>query len=220
MYLGDFNLNQTVRYTFPSTNANGTPTALANGTVVVYKDGSTSEITANLTLTASLDSRPGVNQFVANMSANTTNFSSGSDYAAVLTVGDVDGVSVANMTLCQWSVLNRPAGIHAINANSSLSNGTANGGGGITMPAPINTFGQFESQTGTGASLALPTQPSGARGAILTPSGGSIVWRGDGGDAASDGSTLAAGGTIAIANIEDFRWCASASVALKIQWLR
>lgn len=106
MCIRDYNLGQPVRKKFPSVNGNGTPAALNNGTVVIYRDGNLTEITTNFTLTSSFDNRPGVNEFLTD--GNTTVFPAGSDYAAVLATGDVEGRSVANMTFYEWSVNNQP----------------------------------------------------------------------------------------------------------------
>ncbi len=225
-YLGDFNVNQTVYLPFPSTNANGTPTALANGTAVVYRNNNLTEATANLTLNTSLDSRAGFNMLTIDMSLNQTFYATGNEYTAVLTVGDVAGVSVANMPLGNWSVNNRPATLHSSAANTTLSSintsltaGTFNAGGGVTMPNPLNTYGQFDTQTADGTSLTLPSRPVGSTGAIMSANG-TVTWRGDGGNAAESGAILAAGAQLPIANTEQFRWKATTGVVLNIQWLR
>lgn len=111
-WAGNYSANQTVRLPFPSTNANGTPYTLANGTVTCYRLGNTTEFSDNITLTASFDSRPGFNLVNIETSLN-ANFTTGDDYGAVLTVGDVNGVDVANMTLDWFSIENRHLGTTA-----------------------------------------------------------------------------------------------------------
>jgi len=144
MYLGDFNQNQTVRKTFTTVNGNGTPATMGNGTVAVYKNGNTTEFTTNVTLTTDFDGRPGVHLVTVDMAGNITVYSSGSEFEAVLTVGDCNGTSIANSTLFSWSVNNRAGSTAAdlltiTNANTSAGTASTHAANANTTALSINT---------------------------------------------------------------------------------
>lgn len=144
MYLGDFNQNQTVRKTFTTVNGNGTPATMGNGTVVVYKNGGTTEFTTNVTLTTDFDSRPGLHLVTVDMAGNITVYASGSEFEAVLSVGDCNGTSIANSSLFSWSVNNRAGSTAAdlltiTNANTSASTAATHAGNANTTALSINT---------------------------------------------------------------------------------
>lgn len=150
-WAGNYSANQTVRLPFPSTNANGTPYALANGTVTCYRLGNTTEFSDNITLTASFDSRPGFNLVNIETSLN-ANFTTGDDYGAVLTVGDADGTSVANMTLDWFSIENRHLGTTAqaaavFGANTSAASASTHAANANTTVINVNNTVQNGSFT-------------------------------------------------------------------------
>lgn len=109
MFLGEFDTGATVRFKFTTRAfATGAPTTLSGTPAVsVYKDGSTTESTTGVTLTADFDSRTGLNQIAVDMSSDGTFYSTGSDFVAVITTGTVGGTSVVGEVLCQWSTRNR-----------------------------------------------------------------------------------------------------------------
>lgn len=79
----------------------------------VYKDNSTTESTAGVTLTAGFDSRTGLNHYCIDTSADAIFYSAGSNFDVVVTAGTVDSVSVVgsvvgSFTLAKTSAL-RPA---------------------------------------------------------------------------------------------------------------
>jgi len=105
-YLGDYD-TATVIYgkfaTFrPSTGAcftlGGTP-ALS-----VYKDSSTTESTAGVTLTPDFDSRTGLNHFAIDTSADGTFYAAGSNFDVVITAGTVDSVSVVGAVVAHFTL--------------------------------------------------------------------------------------------------------------------
>lgn len=109
-YLGDFTPGKIVRIPFNSNKADGTPITLA-GTpaVAVYKDASTTESTAGVTLTVDFDARTGLHQVVIDTSADGTFYAAGSDFRAVLTAGTVDSTSVVGVVVGGFSLANRSA---------------------------------------------------------------------------------------------------------------
>lgn len=104
--LGDFDLSAVIYGKFttyqPSTGAaftlGGTP-ALS-----VYKDNSTTESTTGVSLTASFDSRTGLNHFAIDTSADGTFYSAGSFFDVVITAGTVDGVSVVGAVVANFTI--------------------------------------------------------------------------------------------------------------------
>lgn len=141
MYLGDFNQNATVRHYFNSVDANGTPAALANGTLAIYKNGTNTSISANATLTASVFGRTGFNLAAIDLSGNTTIYASGNDFVALLTAGDVAGTSITNSFLFEWSINNRAGSLAAdatmlsnINTTATSINTTV-----VAMNSTVNT---------------------------------------------------------------------------------
>jgi len=105
-HLGDFDASAVIYGKFttfqPSTGAAfalaGTP-ALS-----VYKDNSTTESTSGVTLTASFDSRTGLNHFAVDTSSDGTFYSAGSFFDIVITTGTVDSVSVVGAVVASFTI--------------------------------------------------------------------------------------------------------------------
>jgi phage gp36-like protein len=85
----------------PSTGASY---ALASGAVSVYKDNSTTQSTAGVTLTADFDALTGCNHVVIDTSADGTFYSSGSEFQLILTGGTVDSISVVGQVVGEFSL--------------------------------------------------------------------------------------------------------------------
>jgi hypothetical protein len=105
-HLGDYDASAVIYGKFttyrPSTGAAftlaGTP-ALS-----VYKDSSTTQSTAGVTLTADFDSVTGLNHFAIDTSADGTFYAAGSNFDIVITTGTVDGVSVVGAVVASFTV--------------------------------------------------------------------------------------------------------------------
>jgi hypothetical protein len=105
-HLGDYDASSVIYGKFttyrPSTGAaftlGGTP-ALS-----VYKDGSTTESTTGVTLTADFDSRTGLNHFAIDTSADGTFYAAGSNFDIVITTGTVDSVSVVGSVVASFTI--------------------------------------------------------------------------------------------------------------------
>lgn len=109
-YVGDFTPGKTVRLTFNTNKADGTPITLAGTPVVsVYKDASTTESTTGVTLTVDFDARTGLHQAIIDTSADGTFYAAGSDFRAVITTGTVDSISVVGAVIGGFSLANRSA---------------------------------------------------------------------------------------------------------------
>lgn len=96
--LGDFAVASTVFVTF-ATRASGVGSALTGGTVSVYKDGSNTQSTAGVTLTADFDGVTGFNHVAIDTSADGTFYSDGGQFSIVLTAGTVNGQSAAGLPI-------------------------------------------------------------------------------------------------------------------------
>jgi hypothetical protein len=107
-HLGDFAEDATVELFFNTTDkTNSAPITLAGTPAVsVYKSGSTTEITAGVTLNVDYDSRTGMHRVVVDMSASAS-YTPGAEYKAVITTGTVDSTSVVGTEIGSWSCENR-----------------------------------------------------------------------------------------------------------------
>jgi hypothetical protein len=129
-HVGDFVPGRTVRGYWPSNGADGASiTRATNGTISVYKDGNTTQSTTGVTDTEDFDSLTGVHLVAIDTSADATFYSSGSDFAVVLSAATIDGKTV-NTPLFSFSLKNRyQAGV--------IASGTAAAGaaGSLTLAA-------------------------------------------------------------------------------------
>jgi hypothetical protein len=106
-YLGDIAVGATVRYLWGTAGADGASiTRGTNGTLSVYKDNGTTQTTTGITDTEDFDSLTGVHAVAIDMSSDGTFYSSGSEFALVLSGAVIDGKTV-NVPICCWSVNNR-----------------------------------------------------------------------------------------------------------------
>lgn len=100
----DYQLEQTFDYKFTSRAfATGIPTVLTSGTIEIYEDNSTTQITGAETLTVDFDEVVGYNNLrIVATAAN--GFEAGKSYSAVLSVGTVGGVSVVGETVLNFTI--------------------------------------------------------------------------------------------------------------------
>lgn len=107
-YTGDYTPGKTIRLVFNTNQADGTPITLAGSPVVsVYKDSSTTESVAGVTLAVDFDARTGLHQVTIDTSADGTFYSAGSDFRAVITAGTVNAISVVGVVVGGFSLANR-----------------------------------------------------------------------------------------------------------------
>lgn len=108
MQYGDFSLGKTLYVTF-TTSAQGVPTTLSGSPVVsVYPNGSTTELTAGVTLTVDLDSLTGLN-LVTIVATSGNGFATATNYDVVVTAGTVGGISVVGYVVAAFSIEARSA---------------------------------------------------------------------------------------------------------------
>jgi hypothetical protein len=109
--LGDFLSGSIVRFMWTSNNAAGASVnPSVNGTIRIYKDGSTVEraSSAGITYTVGFDALTGVHQVVIDLSDNSDAgfYAAGSEYFVVLVGATIDGQTV-NAVLAQFSIEKR-----------------------------------------------------------------------------------------------------------------
>lgn len=107
---GDFSPGKTVRIAFNTRDTGGAPITLAGTPAIsIYKDGSTTESTAGVTLAVDFDSRTGLHLVTVDTSADGTFYSAGSDFKVVITTGTVATISVVGVCVGAFSLYNRSA---------------------------------------------------------------------------------------------------------------
>jgi len=103
----------------PST---GAPHTLAGTPAVsVYKDGSNTQSTAGVTLTADFDSVTGLNLVAVDTSADGTFYSAGSSFSLVVTTGTVDSVSAVGMVVGSFSIARSAAYAKAVEVEADIA---------------------------------------------------------------------------------------------------
>lgn len=118
-YQGDWALGDTVHFDFNSIDVTGAGIVLTGSPVVsIYVDGSTTEITAGVTLTASLDSRVGLNH-LAIAATGGNGYATGTSCTAVVTTGTVDSVSAVARIAGSFSIEKR-SGLRPTTAGRTL----------------------------------------------------------------------------------------------------
>lgn len=123
-YLGDFTEDATVRRFFNTVDTDGAPITIGGTAAAqVYKDNSTTQITAGITITEDFDGVTGLHLLTVDMSAD-AGYTKGSDYAAVISVGTADSVSIVGGVLVQWSCENRQTALR----DGSITTNTFNSG--------------------------------------------------------------------------------------------
>ncbi len=85
----------TVYLKYTTRDTTGLPTTLSGSPVVsIYKDASTTESVAGVTLNVDFDSRTGLNHITVDTTADATFYANGHTYYAVITTGTVASISV------------------------------------------------------------------------------------------------------------------------------
>lgn len=101
----DYTLGDTISLMFTTRNfSTGAPFTLAGTPVIsAYADGSTTELTAGITLTADFDSRAGLN-LVSIVASGGNGYAAGKDYNLVITTGTVNSVSVVGEVIGRFTL--------------------------------------------------------------------------------------------------------------------
>ena len=124
-FLGDFTAGDVIDFKFttyrPST---GAPFTLAGSPVVsVYKDNSTGESVAGVTLSVDFDSRTGLHNVNITTASDGTFYANGGEFECVITTGTVDSVSVVGACIGRFTLGATAANVYnALLANYTLAN--------------------------------------------------------------------------------------------------
>ena len=106
MYLGDYAEDATLYFCWTSNDKDGASiTRATNGTIQIYKDDSTTELTAGITDTEDFNSLAGIHNCKIDLSADAF-YAAGHDYSVVLNGAIIDGETV-NAVLAHFSIENR-----------------------------------------------------------------------------------------------------------------
>lgn len=143
-YLGDFSASTVIDFKFttfrPST---GAPFTLAGSPVIsVYKDDSTTQSTAGVTLTVDFDSVTGLHHVRITTATDGTFYANGGEFECVITAGTVDSVSVVGSCIGRFT-LRSQASLYPTTAGNTLDV-NANGEAGIdwaNVGNPTTTLG-------------------------------------------------------------------------------
>lgn len=105
-YVGDLTAGDTVNFRFTTRQfSTGSPFTLAGTPALrIYKDGSDTQSTAGITLTADADGVTGLNKVAIDTTADGTFYSNGSQFDVVIQAGTVDSVSVVGETVGRFTL--------------------------------------------------------------------------------------------------------------------
>ena len=146
-YYGDFLVSKTVRCRFNTVNSSGVPTSLSSGAVTVTKDGTDVIPNGGVTLATDVGAVTGRNHVVIDMSADTSAFTAGSEYAVRLSGSSaVSGTSVAGIVVGEWSVENRSVTVDS-NGRIQVQSGTSAGQLSVTSGVVAANSQQIAGQT-------------------------------------------------------------------------
>jgi hypothetical protein len=107
-YQGDILAGALLDFKFQTLNTSAVPTTLSGTPALsVYKNNSTTESTAGVTLTVDFDGRTGCNHARIDTSADGAFYAAGNNYQVVITAGTVNGVSVVGAIAGEFSIENR-----------------------------------------------------------------------------------------------------------------
>jgi hypothetical protein len=151
-YMGDFPTSAVVRCMWNTNDQTGASiTRSTDGTLKLYKNGSTTERTslAGVTQTEDFDAATGVHHIAIDTSDNTDAgfYAAGNEYSAVMTAMTIDTKTV-NASICDFSI-ERSGGILAL-VKARLPAATPGAAGGVAI-AGANAATTFATLTVTGA---------------------------------------------------------------------
>jgi hypothetical protein len=104
-FQGDRAVGSILNFKFNVTNASGVLTTLTGTpTIACYKNNSTAESTAGLTLTVDFDAKTGLCNVTVDTSADATFYAADSDFEIVLTAGTVGAIDVSGTAVGHFSL--------------------------------------------------------------------------------------------------------------------
>lgn len=133
--LGNRPVGSTIVFQF-TTAVNGVPTTLAGGAsspdaavVSVYKNSTTESVTG-VTLSQDYDNRTGLNQVVIDTSQSSSFYAADNDFAAVITVGTLAGVSMVGYVIGSFRLTSQETNID--HTAKAIARGTVTAGASTT----------------------------------------------------------------------------------------
>lgn len=155
-HVGDYAPGDTVDCNFGTVNpSTGASFTLAGTPVIsVYKDNSTTESTAGVTLTADFDARTGLNHVRITTASDGTFYSAGSYFEAVITTGTVNSVSVVGQPICSFT-LNKASVLRPATAGRTLVVDAAGLADANTVKLGPSGSGTAQTARDIGASVLL-----------------------------------------------------------------
>jgi hypothetical protein len=110
--LGDVLAGSILDFKFNTVDGGNNPITLAGTPAIsVYKNNSTTESTAGITLTVDFDSRTGCHHVRIDTSSDGTFYSTGSEFDIVITAGTVSGISVVGVVVGKFSIQNKTVNV-------------------------------------------------------------------------------------------------------------
>src|SRR3990167_3506364 len=122
-YYGDYASAATMNFKFTSVDANGKPTTLTSFAAVTYRDATTASTSAGVTATSNFNSVVGLNAIT--IVASDAYYSTGADFAIVLTAGTAAATDLTGYVVAEFSIENRDtnwAKLRGAAAANTLSN--------------------------------------------------------------------------------------------------
>lgn len=124
-YKGDFPEDAAVPFFFNTVDTSGEPVTIGGTAAVeVYKDGGLTQSSAGVTITEDFDGVVGLHRGVVDMSADAF-YSAASNYAAVVSTGTADAVSIVGGCVAEWSCENRFASANGYQIKVSVQQASA-----------------------------------------------------------------------------------------------
>lgn len=165
MYHGDIRLGDTIDIKFTTRAfATGVPTVLTGSpTIAAYPSNSTTEITAGITLTASLDSVVGMNN-VRIVATSGNGYVTATNYTLVITAGTVGGTSVVGECVGSFSIEARSALMPTTAARTLVVDAAGLADANTVKLGPT---GSGTAQTAKDVGGAVPAVAAGASGGLL-----------------------------------------------------
>lgn len=125
-YRGDFRPGATLRLLFNTRDSTGAPASLGGSptSLVVYKDGGTTQSGAGVSFTGNFDSVTGLNLVTINTAADTSFYSEGSYFTVVFDNGLVSSISVVGAIAAEFGLSYLPHGASGLVPGAVASGAT------------------------------------------------------------------------------------------------
>lgn len=205
-YLGDFGAGDTLDFKFttfrPST---GAPFTLAGTPAVsVYKDNSTTQSTAGVTLTVDFDAVTGLHHVRITTASDGTFYADGSAFECVITAGTVDSVSVVGSCIGRFTLRDQACLYPTTHATKLDVSAAGNAGiDWANVSSPTTTLNLSGTTISTGQQITSVSSSVGSIASGGITSGSFAAGAIDANAIATDAITSAELSSTAIAEIAD-----------------